>query len=320
MSDRDWRFVSILGSIGVLSLAAFSIGVAIEPDCLAESAVWKSNSETQHGDARSNHGAHVICNADCQIHFDFAESEAPTENTKHQPQAKDKASQESPLPPVEERDLCAQTRVAWWTRLIAYWSAIGAALLFWALYETRRDIRATREIGEAQVRAYLSPLGIKPEGQLVNGGITGIDFSLGVINTGQSPAENFISCGAIDFMDASESRSPSIICNFGPAAPLALGAGTPKYTARRPVSRELLNAVQRGEKRLFYIAVVGFQDVFSVAKKESKRRWHVWANEIKLRGSVDSLLIDPNVLFYVDVPATQVTVNNDPRDPNSEYG
>lgn len=86
-----------------------------------------------------------------------------------------------------DADLLAQERVAYWTRVIAGLTALGIGILGWTLFETRAVAGITREIGEAQVRAYLSCTG----GEFCNDGYTLVirpEFK----NTGQSPAKSVI--------------------------------------------------------------------------------------------------------------------------------
>lgn len=161
MSKGGWRFLVILGAIVAASIITFGIGVVLEPKCLADSAVWKANGKAEHGDSGAAYSGQVTCNADCQVRFGFAESKPPTGDGASNSEGENDSADQSALPPVEERDLCAQTRVAWWTRLIAFWTAVGAGLLFWTLWETRRDIAETRKIGEAQTRGYVTTKGFR---------------------------------------------------------------------------------------------------------------------------------------------------------------
>lgn len=104
-----------------------------------------------------------------------------SETGYQQNDAKDKAQTST------DADLLAQERVAYWTRIIAALTALGIGILGWTLYETRAVAGITRNIGEAQVRAYLSCIG----------GEWCIDGEKLVIrpefkNFGQSPAVNLV--------------------------------------------------------------------------------------------------------------------------------
>ena len=104
----------------------------------------------------------------------------------------------------EKGDLKAQKSVADSTEKIVditiwqMWISIaGIALLLWSLYQTRTAIKDTREIGEAQVRAYLTPATSREQSaiELEWNGTNDASHPLEIKNirvrwknTGQSPA------------------------------------------------------------------------------------------------------------------------------------
>jgi hypothetical protein len=82
-------------------------------------------------------------------------------------------------------------RAAWWSVGIV---AFGTLLLVWTLCLTRRAneaaqdaVKATREIGEAQVRAYLSTTHVQVGHNRPNGNLS---FTCDILNSGQSPARD----------------------------------------------------------------------------------------------------------------------------------
>ncbi|HTN39988.1 MAG TPA: hypothetical protein VLZ84_02480 [Asticcacaulis sp.] len=115
-----------------------------------------------------------------------------------------------------DQDLKAQRDMAWWAMWGFYLSlsstiigAVGLIFLWKSLNQTRIAISNDREVGDAQVRAYLSVSPI----MIADGGF-GTDFK--IMNSGQSPAKNVKYVAAI-FCDSNptESYSGDIIAPSG---------------------------------------------------------------------------------------------------------
>ncbi|WP_414831698.1 hypothetical protein [Afifella sp. YEN Y35] len=115
----------------------------------------------------------------------------------------------------ERDDLIAQNRaaeasirsaeLAWWQSFWTFFQtllvAVGTIAIVWTLFETRKAVEAasntvvvTREIGEAQVRAYLTCNGAN-----YRRSENGIKVSVELTNNGQSPASDIKVRGRIIF-------------------------------------------------------------------------------------------------------------------------
>ncbi len=188
MSKRSWR-----QHLAPASLAAIVIGgsylfaLVKEPKCAADLLSGKPHNDTEHNQERSYGSREVTCHANCQVTFGFEGEETAPETKEADNVAK--AANGAPLPAVEERDLCAQARMAWWTRIIALWTAIGAGLLFWTLLLTRKDIEENREQAEFEQRPWLT-FQIKSVGERPKIFDGRIMFSAQILtkNIGKSPA------------------------------------------------------------------------------------------------------------------------------------
>jgi len=95
-----------------------------------------------------------------------------------------------------EADLLAQERMAHWTLWIGIFTAAGLAAIILTLAETQEVTRVTRDVGIAQVRAYISVLDFEwsgdPTSFTINKGhrVAKIGFSVNARNDGQTPARN----------------------------------------------------------------------------------------------------------------------------------
>lgn len=81
----------------------------------------------------------------------------------------------------------ATNAIVWLTGISIVLGAIGAAAIIWTLIETRVLAESTREIGESQVRAYLTIQSCSIRYDAKN---NAIGFSFDIKNTGNSPAIN----------------------------------------------------------------------------------------------------------------------------------
>ena len=280
MSKGNRRFLFILGAIAALCAVIFALGVYLEPRCLADSAAWKTDGETEHSDPRTSDSAQVICNADCGIHFDFAESAEPTGDGEDHAESKNHPANKTALPPVEERDLCAQTRVAWWTRIIAFFTAIGAALLFWTIVETRREIETGRtllqEQGALENRAWVLPV----DGSLFelitdtarpHGDRYLFVFSTAWRNIGKTPAKNALLRRDMFFQNAADDIPRTVTWqphseDFEKAI---IPPGLRCLTTRMILDRNQMKAIARREKRLFLVSQATYDTIYPSIRNRS---------------------------------------------------
>jgi len=97
----------------------------------------------------------------------------------------------------EHQDLKAQELMAEATKWIVVLTgmslilgALGAAAIFWTLYETRKLSKVTRDIGEAQIMAYVSISGVEVSLNKRSPSQRELFVNIGVVRTGQSPANS----------------------------------------------------------------------------------------------------------------------------------
>ena len=176
---------------------------------------WKS--ETEADQQRPNYDSTVICNDDCEVVFDFAES-AKTPSGEHNANQRNAGRQsgENWEIALQRRDLLAQERMAHWALWLAGLTAIGVVLIagtFWEAMEATKAANeaadaaratndTTREIGEAQARAQvginwatitfgrIQGASIRPSFRLDPGGPSPT-IAIEVENFGPSEAKNF---------------------------------------------------------------------------------------------------------------------------------
>ncbi|WP_428409155.1 hypothetical protein [Hyphococcus sp.] len=93
---------------------------------------------------------------------------------------------DKPPETLAEADLLAQQQMAHWTRWIGGFTALGLFVLYVTFSETRKAVVETREIGQAQSRAYLSVIG--GEFTLERNLPMYLSMTIIIRNTGNSPA------------------------------------------------------------------------------------------------------------------------------------
>lgn len=182
-----------------------------------------------------------------------------------------------------DQDLQAQQDMAYWAFLMFVASALslpvsigGLLLLLRSLRQTERAISTDREVGHAQVRAYVS---IEPSviGEIKVGGI--IEGDLKFSNTGQSPAYKVRYVARIFIEDESFSETESDIIaaipdenKLGSIIP-ANGSIEGDAASDAPLTRDDIEAVMvSGSKRVYLVCVVTYHDVFGLEKGSSERR------------------------------------------------
>ena len=107
---------------------------------------------TQIEEPRGAYEGSVTCEADCQVTFGLDKLE--TEDIEFKCNSEQVGTYNRPLNVVES-DLLAQEKMAYWTRVIGFFTAAGLAILYVTFGATRDAVIETRKIGEAQTRGYL---------------------------------------------------------------------------------------------------------------------------------------------------------------------
>ncbi len=177
MSDRDWRTPTAFVVFGALALTAFWFAAWDTATVLTEQRV-RNEQATQAYTEQTIQRIQNECGSDLDtlaVRSCLSEIiQADNDNSR------------------AERDLNAQevmarfTRIMGWVGVLGIFVGCGSIYLIWqTLRETQSMANDTREIGEAQVRAYIaaSKAWITYDGQS-----SCLTFSCSTVNYGQSPA------------------------------------------------------------------------------------------------------------------------------------
>jgi hypothetical protein len=180
----------------------------------------------------------------------------------------------------EKRGLNAQEAMAEWAKLMFFATFSTVLLTFvalvyirWTLIETKNAVRAadktvlaTREIGQKQVRAYLSVSDVKMEWGNENRTLTRISFI--VENTGSSPARDVSTYSSVSVIDPSAMLNDKIVVqairaesNFNPSGVIP-SSGTRKTFHENPVTdHDIVNWKLRRIEILGFVHIK-YNDVF----------------------------------------------------------
>jgi hypothetical protein len=181
------------------------------------------------------------------------------------------------------KDLQAQQDMAFWALITAIVGAGGLLisiggvyLLFQSLRQTRTAITNDREIGEAQVRAYLSvespeqhSIDIRPN-QIFKA-------ELKIKNTGQSPAYNVRYVAAL--MPLEYPLADTQVDLIGPDPDsiqrgVTIGASAETRIeaelTRALTAQEIVSVKSEGPTRLFAVAIVTYFDIFKREERKTK--------------------------------------------------
>jgi hypothetical protein len=145
-------------------------------------------------------------------------------------------------------------------------SGIGLFLVLLSLRQTRLAITTDREVGHAQVRAYMG-FEIDPAAHVLPGVIPKVSFK--IINTGQSPAYKVRHMSFLDDFEHPlldwqgslveeypEQKSPRVTVRAG-------GHFTVDASYERKLSQELFDLISNdGPRRIYLVAKVVYEDVF----------------------------------------------------------
>lgn len=144
--------------------------------------------------------------------------------------------------------------MAWWTRIIAIWTAIGAVLLFFALILTLMEIEGTRKIGEAQIRAFVGVEDIFLTSLKQEWSDTRL-LQFGTKNYGHSPAQN-VEVGTKSFIDDVPQGWGDILHDFGIIEPEQSQIGL------IAVPKSLAKEIIAGNRRLRLRVFIRYDDIF----------------------------------------------------------
>jgi len=174
---------------------------------------------------------------------------------------------------LARRDLNAQEQAARWARYNAWSSSVqiilSAAGLFALIYTLRQTDKAlkiaegankiSREIGEAQTRAYLFTGKYAP---IVRGTVVGLEVAIApqVKNAGQSPARNVAIANI--FLILPVGQKPKIKFDMANAKRTELGAGHDTTASRQWWPIERLEAVSKKQAAAYVFTYVEYWDIF----------------------------------------------------------
>ncbi|WP_411816769.1 hypothetical protein [Hyphococcus sp. DH-69] len=166
--------------VTVVTIAFVAVAMKLAPN---EPSIREQRPDDERA---ANYSNSVTCEADCQVSFGLANRHSGEQGEISQ--GGNYGANDDVLT-LGESDLLAQERMAFWTKAIGVFTAIGLGILFVTFAATRDAVVETRKIGEAQTRAYLSVI----DAEIVDPEFS--DFAFDVIvtikNFGQSPAFQF---------------------------------------------------------------------------------------------------------------------------------
>lgn len=196
MSDRYWR---VFFGAGVTLAVAVAFGWLLgfgqaKQAQYAERTPLNSVAQSTEGDGKTDGGN------DEPSRSPLISSERGDPSLLQAPPETENATQESS---TAEKDLVAQERMAIAAERLVELTlgqivlgVVGALLLGWTLWETRKVVRVTDDAGIAQIRAYLSVKGVSlyskfeaPHGEPQRRNVH-LTHSARIVNNGQTQAQN----------------------------------------------------------------------------------------------------------------------------------
>jgi len=177
-----------------------------------------------------------------------------------------------------DKDLEAQQDMAFWAQAVFWLTAIGAAISAFGIYfvwlslrQTRQAISTDREVGHAQVRAYLS---IETETPILNpASIPKHEFK--IENTGQSPAYSVAYIAGFRLLDEqlTDLNGQLAVVAEGQEMP-KISLGSSRSMTVEAVGTELISSgdlakILDGEKHMYFFARVFYRDVFGQSHETS---------------------------------------------------
>lgn len=183
---------------------------------------------------------------------------------------------------VADEDLQAQQEMARWTGVMGVTAAIGVPIsicgliaIWFSLRQTRQAISTDRDIGHAQVRAYLSieptMSGPKPAPGIVP------TAAIRIKNTGQSPAYsvNYVAGLFVDNFPLPQ-RDGDLIGASDEDVPANLTISAGGHTDGEAEGNAPLKAedvpkiLNEGDRRLYLVCIVKYWDVFRERERTTK--------------------------------------------------
>jgi hypothetical protein len=260
MSIRDWSKLLTAGILYLLILLWIGqAGVGVFSDYVSNSRTYQEyqqrtyTNQRQAADKIASNCA--VANAPASIVAQCLSEQLTTYNKGQ----------------TADKDLQAQQDVAFW----AFWTFIvaavnvpvglgGMALVWRSLRHTREAITIDREVGHAQVRAYLTVEPGEPGDVTIDKPFTA---AFTIKNTGQSPAYGMYYLAAVTEAPYSlpEQGMPTVDGEpTKPSITLVAGEGTlGEAEAERLLTLQQINSVMGGgDTRLYLIGIVHYRDVF----------------------------------------------------------
>lgn len=185
-----------------------------------------------------------------------------------------------PVPDSREFDPWAETYAQW---LMTIFSVFATFISIWAVYllketllSTREAVKAAddavivaREIGQSQVRAYVSVANMKTTFHAPNNKLTGISFTPIIVNYGASPA--FLGRASHTIVLLPQNKPLTVVLpKEGNAISVTLPAGRSNTQAdTASISTEIIKQSQLGLIHVVSVVYIEYFDVFSI--QESKK-------------------------------------------------
>lgn len=269
MPNRDWlRYLALVGlqALGLFAIA--QIGVSVWSEYVDSSREYREYR--QQAEAEQNKAAHEIASR-CNIIFEPGQSLASCiaqEINAYQKQD------------TTDKDLKAQQDMALWglgTVLVGALGlviSVGGLFMLWqSLNQTRQAISNDREIGHAQIRAYVSVFDF--ETIVTDDPRPVIKTTIVFKNTGQTPAKKLRvnadwAAGETPF---DETLHPHRVEKFDGRGAVSSGAtffanlNTEKGNFRRALGGGDIEKVISGEWKFWVFGVIEYVDVFNEPRK-----------------------------------------------------
>lgn len=197
MSDRH-RIVRV--AVVGLIVAALLMGAAwwFQPK-LEDIAEPAREAQTEAEEQGADHSRTVVCNADCQVTFDFSEpAKTPSaENQAAKPDSPGQTREDWEIL-LQRRDLIAQERMAYWAIWLAGLTALGVVLIagtFWEAMEATKAANKAAIAASDQTKANNRPrlrVGIVTASTDKAGAFEAdrpLICDVGIVNIGRAPAQ-----------------------------------------------------------------------------------------------------------------------------------
>jgi hypothetical protein len=266
---RDSRELTIAVSLGLIVLMAAIWAVSWG---YSKQAEYYRNADANHAEYTRNTYA-PIANS-CIILALEAQSDCLS-----------KASNERRQHRRDEQDLASQKTSAIWASLTGSAAFIGMVLsafgvfLVWRTFSATREANLiAREIGEAQIRAYVSVNNVKFFVEpVVRDGSRALKCRVQVKNTGQSPARDVVFTTRIDVMESAKIKKSEVFIfpDDAPFSRTSLGATESIFAdSEIKIDNLMYNAINLGQSFYIVEGCVLYDDVFGKERRKTYFRYH----------------------------------------------